>query len=445
MKMVRIFKVIVLAVLVALPILTQAKDSDNYLTREINTSFDVSESSDIYFKHRRGPLTVKYIEGKEGRVEATIKIKGDDEQDMQEIMDAMTIEVLKVNGGVEIKTANKIVSWNVNSGFWGRSHKIVLSNGKTYSSKVEDITIDAILYLPKVHGIFLNNRYDDILIEKTQSEKLGIDLHSGILRADDILSDAHIKLKYSEVKARKINSLILDSHDSKGNFGDIGELEIKDKYSEFVFMDLASMEADLHDSDLEMQTIEGDANIKDKYSEIRMHNMKSGVWVLHDSKIRAGNIGNINVMTKYSDIEVETAKQVNMDCHDDEFRATSVELLDLRKSKYTTVKIDKVDKYISLSDSHDDEIEIRNSSDNFQGLLMNAKYTNLIWPMPSGKGYNIKADMKYGDLQYSEKGLKELRYVKDGSDIEVNAVAADGTKGVDVIITCHDCDIRLKN
>jgi len=359
MKTQKVYKTLLVLALCGLPFLTIAKESDNEQTKEIIEKFDVNDNSNVYFKHRRGTLKVEYIQGDQGRVEATVRIKGDDLEDIQTLMDAMSIEVTRDRGFIELKTANKVVSWSSNSGLWGKRHKIVLSNGKVITSKIDDITVHATLYLPKVNKLELNNRYDDIVIHSYQAKKLDVDIHSAELKAGDLLSDAHIKIKYGKLDVKNAKDLSIDSHDSEGEVENVGALTLKDKYSELEFGNLKSLDADLHDSDIELLSVSEDANIKDKYSEIKLKNMYNGVWDLHDSKVIAENVFKINVKTKYSDITLDKAIEIEMDCHDDNLRAEIVESLILTKSKYTTVKIDKLEKALTAKDSHDDTIDIR--------------------------------------------------------------------------------------
>jgi len=444
MKQLKKYNLVLLLICMALPVMASAKKSDNEKTKEIYEEFEVNENSKVYFKHRRGTLRVKYIQGNKARVEATVTVKGDDLDDIQTLMDALTIDITEENGQLEIKTANKIVSWSSNSGLWGSKHKIVLSNGKVINTKVDDITIHATLLLPKVEQLSLNNRYDDIVIEGYKANKLGVDIHSATLRTGDLMSDTYVKIKYGKLDVQNVQDLNLDSHDSKGTVGNIGQLLLKDKYSDLKFGNLQSLEADLHDANIEFESIGGDANIKDKYSVIRIKDMYNGTWDLHDSKVIANNVFKIKVKTKYSDIILDKAISIEMDCHDDDLKVELIETLNLTKSKYTKISIGTLEKNLYAEDSHDDHIDIDASSSKFQGLKFNAKYSDLNLPLPAGMGYTIDANMKYGELNYPKKGLKEMRYIKDGSDLEVHAVAADGSKDVVVSIQGHDCKINLE-
>lgn len=439
------FNLVFVLALFALPLIGSTEKSDNEQTKEIVEEFDVNANSNVYFKHRRGTLTVKYIAGSKGKVEATVTVKGDDLEDIQDLLDAMTVDVNRENGQIEIKTANKIVSWSSNSGLWGKRHKIVLSNGKVIHSKVDDITVEAVLYLPKVNKLSLNNRYDNIIIEGYQADKLGIDIHSATIRAGSLLSDTYIKVKYGKLDIENVQDLNLDSHDSKGKVGDIGQLLLKDKYSDFEFGNLKKLEADLHDANIEFKSINGDANIKDKYSVISLLDMQDGIWDLHDSKISVTSAGKVRAKSKYTNFDLGILSGLTIDSHDDDIKIDEIDELLVPHSKYTKYEIGLLNNGLYSESSHDDNFDINRSSGAFAGLKIDGKYTKIDLPMPAGIGYAINADMKYGELIYPEEGLKEMRYVKDGSELEVKGVAADGSKNVEVIIKCHDCKIDLGN
>ena len=95
--------------------------------------------------------------------------------------------------------------------------------------------------------------------------------------------------------------------------------------------------------------------------------------------------------------------------------------------------------------SHDDDFEIQRSGVGFSALDFNGKYTDLRLPLPAGKGYTMKGVLRYGDLKYPKAGLNETKYIKDHDKFEIQAVAADGSETLKVIIEGHDCRINLEN
>jgi len=109
MKTQKIYSPILFILLFAAPLLASTNRSDNERSKEIIEEFDVNNNSNVYFKHRRGTLTVKHIQEDKGRIEAIVKVKGDDVEDIQRLLDEMTVEVTRENGQIEIRTANKIV------------------------------------------------------------------------------------------------------------------------------------------------------------------------------------------------------------------------------------------------------------------------------------------------------------------------------------------------
>lgn len=135
---------------------------------------------------------------------------------------------------------------------------------------------------------------------------------------------------------------------------------------------------------------------------------------------------------------------IDLNAHDDDFKINKIDDLEISNSKYTEYQIKELTKSMNIDYSHDDDFSIDKSSDELVKLNFNGKYTDLKLPLPSNKSYHIKGNLKYGDLKYPKAGITETRYVKDGNDLEIEGVAADGSSTLKVNIEAHDCKINLE-
>ena len=474
------YKCIPVLLLLCIPFLAYSKKAKTEKKKIISKSFVTNIDSEVMFHHRRGELVVEYIEGNEARVEATVTIRGEDANDVQTILDAMDIFINETGARTEINTSDNIKYWSTsNNWLWSR-HKLVLENGTEIKSKVEQITIDAILYLPKTKVLSLNSKYDDIRIVSCKANTLVVNLRSGTLKANALDSDAHIKVKYGKLDLQYLGDLKLDSHDSQGSIGNVNNLIIEDKYSEIELGNVESLEANLHDSDISLGNVScdaiindkyseielgnvasltadlhdselflgnvtGDANIMDKYSEIKFGHMENGDWDLHDSQIIIENAGHLKIRTKYTDFEMKDVLSMTLYSHDDDFKINKIDNLTISESKYTDYLIRELNKSLDIGYSHDDDYTVEKSGKELSTLNFRGKYTELRMPLPISTSYNLKGTMKYGDLKYPKDGIDETRYVKDDNDFEIEGKAADGSELLHVKIEAHDCDINLDN
>jgi hypothetical protein len=307
-----------------------------------------------------------------------------------------------------------------------------------------------------------------------------VDLRSGMLKANPLDSDTHVRIKYGKLDLQYLGDLNLDSHDSKGKIGNVNNLIIEDKYSEIqlgnaesfeanlhdsdislgnvncgafiidkyseiVLGNVASLNADLHDSNLFLGNVSGDANIVDKYSEIKFGHMENGEWNLHDSQIIIENASHLKIRTKYTDFEMKDVLSVTLNSHDDDFKINKIDYLKISESKYTDYLIRELNKSMDIGYSHDDDYVVERSGKELSTLNFNGKYTEFRMPLPLSTSYNLKGTMKYGDLKYPKDGIEETRYVKDDDEFEIEGKAADGSEFLHVKIEAHDCDINLDN
>ncbi len=445
MKVLNKYNLVLMVLLGAIPYLASAKKTMHEETRAIEKSFEVNSESEVFFYHRRGPLTVKYIDGNEGRIDAQITVKGEDAADVQTLLNAIEIGMDRIGNRTEINTADNVKSWSNSNGIFWSKHKLVLKNGIEISTKVEQVSIVGTLYLPKVKSLSLTAKYDDILIDRCEAEKLNVDIHSGKLKTGIMGADTYVKIRYGKLDMQQLGNLKLESHDSKGTIGNILNLDISDKYSEFTIGNLNSLNATLQDGDYNIGNVVGDVNISDKYSEIQIGNVGSGEWSFHDSDIVALNAGDLRIRTKYTKFNMKAINSIKLNAHDDNFIIQSVGDLKIVESKYTEYVIRKILRKYDVDYSHDDDYEIEEAGAALELVDFNGKYTNLRMALPEGKGYALKGKLRYGDLKYSKEGLKESRYVKDGDNFEIETIAADGSNSLSVNIEAHDCRINLEN
>lgn len=464
-----------------IPLLAFAKKVKNEKKKIINKTFVVNGDSEISFNHRRGELVVEYIDGNEARLEASVIVKGEDLDDVQKILDAMDVKVNEFGSKIEINTNENIKSWTTYDVWFWQRHKLVLEDGVTITSKVEQVNINAILYLPKVNTLSLNVRYDDIRLVSCKADELIIDVNSGLLKAHNgIDANAHIKIKYGKLDLQYIGDLKLESYDSSGSVGNVenlviddkysdiklgnlsslkatlhdsdistgnvsGGATIADKYSEIQLGNVASLDVKLHDSDLFLGNVAGDADIVDKYSEIKFGHMENGAWDLHDSQIEIENAGDLKIKTKYTDFEMKDVRSITLNSHDDEFKINKIEALKVSESKYTEYQIQELTTSMDIVYSHDDDYTVEKSSSDLSKLDFNGKYSTLILPLPSNMNYNLKGTMKYGDLKYPKDGIEEKRYINKDTDFEIEGLARDGSETLKVNIEAYDCRINLEH
>ena len=443
MKVPNKFKIALLFSLLTFSLFASGLKSAHEKTKNIVEEFDVNSSSNVFFSHRRGTLRVKYIDGNKGRVEANITVAGDDPDDVQKLLDAISIDISKANGRTEIYTGKNIKSWSSSSGLFSTKHKIELDNGKEIHTKIDQISIAATLYLPKIGTLSLRSRYDDMIIESCQADQLEIDVHAATLQAADLNMSTKVKIKYGKLDLNQVADFKLESHDSKGTMGNINKFTLIDKYSDFTIGNVQSLDAKLHDANITMGNVGEDANIIDKYSVIILGNMQNGKWELHDSKITAGTTNHLNITSKYTDFIIDAATKMDIQSHDDNFKLKEVKTLHAINSKYTAYDIGKLELGIYADLSHDDDFDVDQVSTAITGIELNGKYSTFNIPIPSGMGYALDAKTKYGQINYPKEGLKESRHIEKDSSLEITAVAADGSSNLKIVLVGHDCKFNL--
>lgn len=414
-------------------------------TRTVEKTFDGKTA--LWASHRYGALTMK--KGSGNQIKAVLKITatGKDASELEQFLNEFDLNASDASDNkVDIQTNTNIENWNTTKVGPISKTTIKLKNGKTYTN-VQKLTMTLELYVPKLRYATLENKYDKIFVEEGTTDILGIKLYDGEINAPGNYDKLNLDMKYSKGSVGNFNNSESELYDCDITMGNGGNLTLKSKYSELKIGNLQSLNLDVYDDDYTIGSVKGNIDIKDKYSEFTFNgDIGDATLDLYDSKIVAKNAGDIKITdSKYTEYKFQDAKSIYfISSYDDEVKAEKVGMLAADASKYTEYTLAGLGKELKFPASYDDAIQIRSVGDTFSGLTFEGKYTDITLPIPSNVKYEIDAYSKYGKVIFPEENMEMTVYKEKNSETTLQArVKGAGANAPKISIKSYDGTIKL--
>jgi len=392
------------------------KETEKQITKEIA----VSATTPIAFINKLGPVQVKTWSENKVRVVTNLIIDGKD-KDIQKIIDYISdIDFNKSEEGVSFDTKFYKLYSQTFPGFI----KIVLKNGSVIRG-VSKIKLSYTLMVPKGNPLFISNKYEDITLPDLTGD-INLELYESDIQAGNLSGNCKIKMKYSRSTFGSLGNTDLYMYESKGTIEQTGDLVLHSKYSTLTLPEAGSLSLDCYEDDI---TINKHGNVKGKakYTTLNLGDFSKGEFNLYETHLFAGNCEKATIAGKYSRIQLKSSNNVTFtESYENKFSSSFVGEL-TATSKYGVYKIFHLDKSLNLITSYEDDIDIKRMGNQFTGVTVNSKYTNLSLIFEPGTKYKIDANLQYTDLNFPEAGFREIRYHKDGSNFQYQGVV----KGAD--------------
>ena len=412
-------------------------------TKVIEKSFDLGTNGEVRIKHKRGPIRVERTSGNKVEIKITLKVKGDDEGEIQEVFNQLDLSEVHHGNRLEIESVLNIKSWSTFSfGFYKRT-SLVFKDGTKLTS-IKEIDIDFLLLVPKLKSLELSNKYENIYLEDMECD-VKVNLYSADLKGADIVGDFDLKIKYGKVKLGNMQNATLDVYDSDMILGDTKNFELESKYSEIEVGDIETARLDSYDDKIKIGKVNGDLNIKDKYSDFKITSFENGNWAIYDSDfIINGDINELNLTSKYSSYVMQSVGKLNgSNIYDDDFKIKKLGDFNCT-SKYGNFEIGSFSGQLDFH-SYDDDIIIRTVENSFKGMTVTGKYSKVILPIGGKVKYALEANLTYGSVDYPESNFENIYYKEKSSKIEIKGkikgASADAPK---IKIEAYDSTIKLQ-
>jgi hypothetical protein len=395
---------------------------------------------EVAVTHRRGPIEVLPSANGQVTYRVTLSFKAEEEADAQSLINHYEMDADQVGNRLNIQSDLNIKRWNSRNG----NVRIEFSDGDKIRD-IKEVKISMQLFVPKLESLSLENKYDDIVIEKPLDAKLAIKLYSGRLKVARVNQDLKLDMKYSKALVGDFKNGDFEIYDCDMQLGNGSQVRVQSKYSDIEFGNLQSFNADTYDDEFRIGNISGALTLEDKYSEFEIAAAGNTRLDIYDSDIELDRAKNVQVKSKYTSFRFGTVESLDFELsYDDEVKVKELGELNSMDSKYTDYHIQQLGKSIKM-DSHDDDLRVDAVSKTFSGFAFKGKYTDIDLSLDPAVLFRVEAYKKYGKLNLPDNRFEANIYKEKNSELELKgAIKGAGEDSPLVQIEAYDCNISIK-
>ncbi|WP_421765267.1 hypothetical protein [Ekhidna sp.] len=427
-------RIIILALACSASLAILAKGDGESRSTKVNV--EISASDEIRIQAKYTALTIETWNKNEVEIEATVRYDGKVTSKIQEFLDEFESRVndnIRLSGGelfidTDLDLPNKVQVGSKNVG-------INISYG-------DELKIFYKIKSPGSNEYTISTSYEDVRLIGAFN-KVDFTQYSGDLTAGSIKS-GKMNLKYGSAEIEHLGTAEMEIYEQEISVTSIIDITINMKYSDVEFRSVEVMEAISYESDIKIgKAIVLSGNYK--YGDINITNsLDKAELTLYEVDIEAGTIGSLLLEnTKYSKFEIDRVGSITFrQSYEDETVIGTVGSFKSTNSKYGNHTIDLLESSFKLN-AYEDEVEINELAKSVTDIIVDGKYIELSIDS-DGSSFILKSNVKYGNVEYNENLVDVKRYIKEGDNLEVEAVSKNTSdQPINILVTGYEVKVQL--
>ena len=300
--------------LIPLTILAGIKDGKYTKNKVLKKEYSVVNNATLTVNNKYGNIDIVTWNENSISIVVSITTNGDDEEKVQEKLDAITVDFNGNNNAVSAKTMIEKVSnsWS----FWGKNNNVSME-------------INYLIKMPLTNHINLTNNYGSIGINKLEgSTKINCDygkLNIGeLLNSNNYINinytnnskiqymkDGTLNTDYSTLHIEKSGRIKLNGDYSHLSFGMLVDLNFNCDYGNLKIENVANLKGNSDYMHLSVQKLSGTGDFIMDYGSIKINELAPGFKQLNVQSsythiklgVKPNNVFNINATLSYGSLK----------------------------------------------------------------------------------------------------------------------------------------------
>lgn len=264
--------------------------SDYEKTRKEGRAMTVASNVYLEIDNQYGNVEIESIGGDSLIIDVSIKVLGDDMEDVEELMDLININIRESSSFVLVETL-----WAEDASFFKKSF---LDLSQTFGSK-DLIQVDYKIKVPRNMSIEINNRFGDVYMGDHDGA-VELNLSYGDFRAHKLTQVKSMKAKYGKLKVKEIGGaarldvkfmdsveideaeeVYIKSTSSEIEIEKVGKLHLNCNHDEIRVEEAGEVTGTISLSDLEIDELTEKLDLTTKYGEVHLRNVDSAVTLVN--------------------------------------------------------------------------------------------------------------------------------------------------------------------
>lgn len=278
----------------------QQNSDDPMRSKTFTKTFSLDNSDKVNISNRYGDVLVKTWDRREIKVDVEVKAYSKDDDDVQKLLDDVSIDASKNGDVVSFKT-----NFGDNNGRYGSSTR----NGKTVWRR--EVRINYVVYMPHANALTLNNQYGNVNIGNFAGALYAKVQYGNFTGGNLSSSNNYIAVQYGTTNIQELNKAIIKHQYGSGlTIGTVGSLELNVQYaganvntikgnaiikqqygSGLTIGSVDNLDLDAQYATVNVNNISGNATIKQQYNNVTL-----------------GSVGKLNLRAQYATAKIGTLK-----------------------------------------------------------------------------------------------------------------------------------------
>jgi len=273
--------------------------SDAEKSKSFSKSFSLDPNDKINLNNQYGSIVIKTWDRKEIKVDIEIKAFSNSDNEVQKMIDAVTIDASKNGDVVSFRT-----NMSERNGRYGRG----VRNGVTTWRR--EVKINYVVYMPPANSLTVSQQYGNVDLGNF-SGPTSLKVQYGNLIAGNLTnSNNYINVQYGKCDIQELNvGVVKHSYNGPVNIGSAGTLELDAEYVG-VNINTIRRSADLkiqYGKGLTVGTIGGNLLLNAEYAKVNINTVKGNLVAKQAyGDLNIASSGKIAVDAEYSNVTLGT-------------------------------------------------------------------------------------------------------------------------------------------
>jgi hypothetical protein len=292
-NIIRILSILTIAMSIPLMLSAQVYSEK----REQGKSFKLKSGTSIQISNKYGNVNVLPWEKDSVRIDVSITAQSKQASKVVKILSTIDCEMMTTANSISART----VFYDNSATFW----RDVVSYAGQVINTSNNLQINYTVYMPVTNDIKIDNKFGNVYMD-SHSGKADITVSNGDLQARNFIGglklkiefgsasfqdagEAELNINYSDLTARKINKLNLDSRSSTLDIEETGAIEMTSSRDKLNVKTCNSLSGEASFSRIRINRLEAMCTMNTKYGELRLNTVNR-------------DFRNINIKSEYTDI-----------------------------------------------------------------------------------------------------------------------------------------------
>jgi len=269
--------------------------SDAERSKNFSKTFSVDNGDKVSLNNQYGSMVIKTWDRKEVKVDVEIRAYSNSDNDVQKLIDEVSIDASKAGDLVSVKT-----NMNDRNGNYGRK----LRNGVTTWRR--EIKVNYVVYMPSTNALTAQQQYGSIDLADF-SGPTSLKVQYGNLTAGNLNSaNNYLYVEYGKMTVQNINTAVVKHEYGGGvSIGSVGTLQLDAEYVP-VNVNTITKSANIkiqYGAGLTVGSINGNLLLNSEYAKVNINSIKGNTVIKQSySSLTLASVGKISLKTEYTNV-----------------------------------------------------------------------------------------------------------------------------------------------